>query len=586
MNIFNCPRPEHPNPQWERSTWRNLNGKWMFEIDNSKSGENRRLQNADTLKNEIIVPFCPESSLSGIGEKDFMWCVWYKKEIEISDEEIESKRVILHFGAADFITKVWLNGTLVGTPHVGGFGSFSYDITQYLTAGKNIITVACYDETKSHDQPRGKQADNYYSAGCHYTRTTGIWQTVWLEFVPETHIKFAKIIPDLKNSTVTIDAELAGRGDFSAEAYFEGRLVGSASKKNLAVTGTLEIKLNETHAWEIGDGKLYDLYLRFGSDEVKSYFGLRDVSLENGKFILNGRSVFQRFVLDQGYYHDGIMTAPTEEHLVRDIEISMSAGFNGARLHQKVFEPRYLYHADRLGYMVWGEYGSWGMNHSNIANLAIFMPDWIATVRQNINHPSIVTWCPFNENADYSTKRFRQNDDLVRIVYEQTKICDPTRPCTDVSGWYHVKTDIYDIHDYTQDASLFKERYDRLYTENSLYDAWGENGTRQRWRGEPVCMSEYGGIALGADIIHQKAGTNTEAWGYGDSAKSLEEYYDRYKALTDALLDNPRLFGFCYTQLYDIEQEQNGLYTYEGREPKVDISVIADINRRKAAIED
>ena len=558
----------------------------MFEIDNSKSGENRRLHEADSLKGEITVPFCPESELSGVGERDFMYCVWYKKEIELTLEEISGKRVILHFGAADFLTKVWVNGALAGHEHRGGFAPFSYDITKLVATGKNLITVACYDETKSHDQPRGKQSDNFYSHDCVYTRTTGIWQTVWLEFLPETHIKYAKILPDLQNSSVVIDAELSGRADFSAEAYYEGRLVGRAEKKSLSWSGSLEIKLSETHAWEIGHGRLYGLVLKFGEDEVKSYFGLRTVALEGGKFMLNGKSVFQRFVLDQGYYPDGIMTAPTEDALARDIEISMSAGFNGARLHQKVFEPRFLYHADRLGYMVWGEYGSWGMNHSNIANLAVFLPDWIAAVRRDINHPSIVTWCPFNENADYSTKRFRQNDDFVKIVYEQTKICDPTRPCVDTSGWYHVVTDVYDIHDYEQDPTKFKERYDRLYTEDFLYDAWGENGTRQRWQGEPVCISEYGGIALGADVGIEKRQNKTDAWGYGDAARSHEEFYARYKGLTDALLDNPRLFGFCYTQLYDIEQEQNGLFTYEGRKPKMDISRIREINSRKAAIED
>jgi len=586
MNIFNCPRPEHPDPQWERSTWKNLNGKWMFEIDNAKSGENRRLQSENSLKGEITVPFCPESELSGIGEKDFMWCVWYKKEIELTSDEIKDRLVVLHFGAADFLTKVWINGTLAGTPHKGGFSPFSYDITALATEGKNLITVACYDETRSHDQPRGKQSDSFYSHDCVYTRTTGIWQTVWLEFLPKTHIKFAKILTDLTNSSVSIEAELMGKADLSAEVYFDGRLVGKAEKKALAWSGTLEIKLSETHAWELGNGNLYDLYLRFGDDEVKSYFGLRTVAFEGGRFMLNGKSVFARLVLDQGYYCDGIMTAPTEEALIRDIEISMSAGFNGARLHQKVFEPRFLYHADRLGYMVWGEYGSWGMNHSDIANLSVFLPDWMAAVRRDINHPAIVMWCPFNENSDYSTKRFRQNDDLVKIVYEQTKLCDSTRPCVDVSGWYHILTDVYDIHDYEQDPKVFKERYDKLYLENFLYDAWGENGTRQKWRGEPVCISEYGGIALGSNVGNEKRANKIDSWGYGNAAQSYEEFYARYKGLTDALLDNPRLFGFCYTQLYDIEQEQNGLFTYETREAKVDVSRIAEINTRKAAIED
>ncbi len=581
MNTNLIPRPEHPNPQWERRNWTNLNGEWLFEIDNVRSGEFRGLQNADTLSDKIILPFCPESELSGIGNKDFMFCVWYKKVLTFTENDLSGNRVIFHIGAADFETRVWVNGQSAGLPHVGGYTSFEYDITKLLKAGDNIVTIACYDDTRAPHQPGGKQSPRYESHRCYYTRTTGIWQTVWYEIVPESYLKYARIIPDLENVSVSVNAELCGVGDLSAEVFYDGKKVGEASKKHLSVTGQLEIKLSEKHVWELGNGRLYDLILRFGDDEVKSYFGLRSVEMRDGRFLLNGKSVFQRLVLDQGYYHDGIITAPTEEMLIKDIQCGLDAGFNGARLHQKVFEPRYLYNADKMGYMVWGEYGNWGLDYSNIANLATFLPDWITSVKRDFNHPALIGWCPFNETWDYAGKR--QHNNLLRIVYEQTKLFDPTRPCIDTSGNYHVVTDIYDIHDYEQNPEIFKANYDKLYTEGVLHDRFKD---RQTWKGEPVFVSEYGGIGFQLVNNDYETGNRTTSWSYGKSTFSYEEFYARYKGLTHAILDNPKMFGFCYTQLTDVEQEQNGLFNYTDRTPKFDMAIISEINKKKAAIEE
>ncbi len=583
MNTYQIPRPEHPNPQWERKNWTNLNGEWQFEIDNGKSGENRGLQNQDTLSSKITLPFCPESELSGIGNKDFMFCVWYKKTLTFTEEELSGNRVIFHIGAADFETKVWVNATPIGLPHIGGFTSFEYDITSALKAGDNIVTIACYDDTRSPKQPGGKQSPRFESHRCYYTRTTGIWQTVWYEIVPESYVKYAKIIPDLENVSVSINAELCGTGDLSAEVFYEGKKVGEASKKNLSVNGQLEIQLSEKHIWELGAGRLYDLVIRFGKDEVKSYFGLRSIEMKDGKFLLNGKSVFQRLVLDQGFYPDGILTAPTEEALIKDIQCGLDAGFNGARLHQKVFEPRYLYNSDKMGYMVWGEYGNWGIDYSDIANLSTFLPDWMASVKRDFNHPSLIGWCPFNETWDYGPQAKRQDPNLLRIVYEQTKLYDPTRPCIDTSGNYHVVTDIYDIHDYEQNPEIFKENYDKLYKEGELHDRFK---ARQTWKGEPVFISEYGGIGFQLANNDYETGRRTTSWSYGKSTFSYEEFYERYKGLTHAILDNPRMFGFCYTQLTDVEQEQNGLFNYADRTPKFDMAIISEINKKKAAIED
>ena len=574
-----CPRAEHPNPQWERKNWKNLNGKWQFEIDNSQSGENRKLYEVDKLSNEITVPFCPESDLSGIGNKDFMMCVWYKKKVSFTEDELCGNRVILHFGAADFKTKLWVNGKRVGMDHIGGYGSFEYDITGALVSGENVITVACYDDTRAPYQPRGKQSELYYSHGCDYTRTTGIWQTVWCEIVPNNYIKCAKFYTDVENSSLFINAELVGCENLSADVFYNGKPVGSAKKEKLSVTGQLEVKLSEKHLWELGDGKLYDVTLKFGKDEVKSYFGLRSIELKDGKFLLNSKSVFQRLVLDQGFYHDGIYTAPSDEALRRDIELSMSVGFNGARLHQKVFEPRFLYHADKLGYMVWGEYGSWGFDHSDISNLSTFLPDWASIVARDFNHPSVIGWCPFNETWDYGPQRKRQDNELLRIVYEQTKLLDPTRPCIDTSGGYHVITDIYDTHDYEQSPEVFRERYNALIEKGEFYDRLAP---RQQWKGEPLLISEYGGI--GFALVGEK--DQKKAWCYGNSTQSYEEFYERYRGLTHTLLDNPKIMGFCYTQLTDVEQELNGLFFYDTREPKFDVKVLYEINTKKAAIED
>jgi beta-galactosidase/beta-glucuronidase len=571
MNKTHIPRPEHPNPQFERASWMNLNGEWGFEIDNGNSGQERQMQSAPALVSRITVPFCPESKLSGVEHQDFMSAVWYRREFEIPVEQA-GKKVLLHFGAVDYEAFVYINGRLAGS-HKGGYTSFSFDITQLLSKGKNIVTVCAKDDTRSPLIPRGKQSEMYQSHGCDYTRTTGIWQTVWLEFLPANYIKDVKFYPDHLNGTLQIQAEVSGSGTFRAAAFYEDKLMGVCEKNSNGGLVTVCIELAEKHLWEVGCGRLYDLELSFEEDEVSSYFGLRNVRLQDMMFLINEKSVFQRLVLDQGFYPDGIYTAPTEKDLIADIEISIAAGFNGARLHQKVFEPLFLYHCDRLGYVVWGEYPNWGVDYSRPEVLFSILPEWCEAVQRDFNHPSIVGWCPFNETWDYDGRR--QNDELLRVIYAATKKLDITRPCIDTSGNYHVVTDIYDIHDYDQNPLTFKEHYDTL-KDGELYQQVNERGYRQEYEGEPVFISEYGGIKWSVD--------NSGGWGYGNAPKTQQEFIERYKGLTDALLDNPSLFGFCYTQLYDIEQEQNGLYTYD-RTAKFDMNIFKAINSRKAAIE-
>ncbi len=571
-NFKDIPRPEHPNPQFERSFWLNLNGEWEFEIDNGNSGQERNLQNSKELSGKIIVPFCPESKLSGVEHKDFMRAVWYRREFEIPKSE-EGKKVFLHFGAVDYETYVYINGILAGK-HIGGYSSFSFDITRFLANENNVVSVCAKDDTRSPMVTRGKQSEKYFSHACDYTRTTGIWQTVWLEFVPQSYIKSARYFPDPENGIIEIQAEVVGSGLLKAESYFQGKLVGTAEKTAHGGMVSVCVELSEKHLWEPGNGQLYDLKLSFCDDTVKSYFGLRNIRLDGYKFLINGKSVFQRLVLDQGFYPEGVYTAPSDYDLVKDIELSVGAGFNGARLHQKVFEPRFLYHCDRMGYIVWGEYPNWGLDWSADGAVYGILPEWCEAVERDFNHPSIIGWCPFNETWDYEGRR--QKNDLLRIVYNTTKLIDRTRPCIDTSGNYHVVTDIYDVHDYDQNPVSFKEHYDALAEDGTLHDQVNGRGIRQNYNGEPVFVSEYGGIKWSKDT--------SEGWGYGNAPKTEQEFIERYKGLTDAQLNNKCLFGFCYTQLYDVEQELNGLYTYD-RVAKFDMSIFKAINTRKAAIE-
>ena len=564
-------RLEHPKPQFMRESWRNLNGLWDFEFDHGDSGVARGMNAPDASYSlKIEVPFCPQSKLSGIEYKDFLSAVWYRRNVTLSKEEL-SGRVFLHFGAVDYHAEIFVNGKKCGE-HKGGYVGFKVDITDFATEGENTITVCAHDDERSHYTPCGKQSREYYSHGCDYTRTTGIWQTVWLEFVPLARIEKVKYITDVSQGTVSILADVHGCGTLCAKASFEGKEMGEASAE-VANNGQvlLTIKLAEKHLWEIGVGGLYDLELTFASDKVQSYFGLRSIDYSEKKFRFNGRSVFQRLILDQGFWPDGIYTPTTDEEQAADIDRCMAMGFNGARLHQKVFEERFLYHADKKGYLVWGEYPNWGLDHTLADSVYGILPEWLEEVERDFNHPSIIGWCPFNETWNIDGKK--QYDPLLDVVYRATKSADPTRPCIDTSGNYHVVTDIYDIHDYEQDPAIFASHYEKL----DKGEVINHCNDRQSYDGKlPFFVSEYGGIRWTDD---------TSGWGYGNAPKTEEEFLARLKGLTDAMLDNPYIFALCYTQLTDVEQEQNGLYTY-GRKAKFPPEVIAPIFSRKAAIED
>ncbi|MBR2941872.1 MAG: beta-galactosidase [Clostridia bacterium] len=569
------PRSEYPRPQLVREAYYNLNGTWQFEIDHGASGRARGLIEKEALCGTIIVPFCPESRLSGVGNTDFMAAVWYRRAF-VLPAQAEGKRVLLHFGAVDYRCDVWINGQSAGV-HEGGFASFSFEITQLVHEGENTIVVCAEDDTRSGRQPLGKQSVKYHSYGCHYTRTTGIWQTVWLEWVEKTYIRSVKLTPDAANGRLLIDAELSGDADGAAlyaDACYEGGAQGSAFAMADGSHCRMTLSVKEKHLWNVGEPNLYDLTLTLRKrgqavDTVQSYFGLRTISFDGKTCLINGRPVFQRLILDQGFYPDGIWTAPSDEELRADIERSMAMGFNGARLHQKVFEQRFLYWADRLGYICWGEMGSWGIDPARAHTMNIFLREWLEVVGRDYNSPCIVGWCPYNEVWEESNEGLRET--TLAMTYRATKAIDPTRPVIDTSGGLHAETDIYDTHDYEQSGEIFSARY---APGQPLYDSFAP---RQRYDGvKPMFVSEYGGIRWTDD---------ESGWGYGQGPKSEKEFIERYRALTTALLSNPEHMGFCYTQLTDVEQEQNGLYTYD-RKAKFDPEIIKAINTQTAAIEE
>ena len=564
------PRPEHPNPQFMRKQFTSLNGKWLFSAP--VLGPQPR---------EILVPFCPESKLSGIGYTDFIGECEYRRTFS-AEVPREGERVFLHFGAVDYEATVFVNGEKAGT-HRGGYTPFSLDITSLIKSGDNELRVKATHNV-SANLPSGKQSKQRDSFGCFYTRVTGIWQSVWLERTPADYIKKVCFFPDAQNGSVDIRLCVEGCGKAEIDILYEGEPAGHAEGE-VCARRTFSVPLKVSRLWEPGNGRLYDVVLRYGGDEVKSYFGLRDVRFEGMKFLLNGKSVFQRFVLDQGYYPEGLYTAPDESSMIRDIELAMRLGFNGARLHQKIFEPRFLYHCDRLGFMVWGEFPGWGVEYDDLRALGPVVGEWTEAVERDFNHPSIVTWCPLNETwENLDDPRKVRDVRFVDAMYAITKVLDPTRPCVDVSGGFHGhKTDLYDFHDYLDPVTLEKhlealERKDELIMDKVYAPDFAGEAHLRYPSGTPTCASEYGGMSYSE--------TNSGGWGYR-TCSGEEEFVDNYIRLTSRLLDCGKLSGFCYTQLYDVEQEQNGLLRYDRRFKfsQEAMDRIADCNLRRAAIE-
>jgi hypothetical protein len=591
------PRPEHPNPQFQRDEWQNLNGKWDFwEGD---AADEKAMAARSEFPDKITVPFCRESKLSGLGRTGFVKNVLYRRSFTVPEAwhvEKDGARVQIHVGACDWRTTVWVNGTKVGF-HEGGSTPVDCDVTSALHAGANELRVWAFDDTASGVQQLGKQCPEEKSHGCLYTRTTGIWQTVWMERVPEFH--FANVTMVTRDDDLVVTPRLVGsrakclvevsvkhrrkpnlpkQADDGRKPDAEGCLTDNvlfAPDGNQAPS--VAFSLLNSRTWSPTDPTLCEVTLTLLEsppdespdivlDRVHTYAGLRSIATRGDAVLVNDKPVFQRLILDQGFYPDGIWTAPSDAALKHDIELSMAAGFNGARLHQKVFEPRFLYWADRLGYLVWGEAPSWGVKYENPACERVILDEWRAEVERDRNHPSIVGWCPFNETDATPGK-------LQNAATALTRALDPTRPVLDTSGYVHSdpRRDVDDAHDYDQDPKSFRARW-WPRDESVRFERYGIVP-----RDRPFFVSEFGGIEW------KKAGD--PGWGYGNAPPKTEaEWFARFEGLCAAQLENPSLFGFCYTQLTDVEQERNGLYYYD-RTPKFDAAKLHAIVAKPAAIE-
>ncbi|PFG31873.1 glycoside hydrolase family 2 protein [Paramicrobacterium agarici] len=598
-NTTAIPRPEYPRPQFRRDDWVNLNGTWGFEIDRSDTGLERGLRDS-ALSGQIVVPFAPESTLSGIGDLDFYNAVWYRRSLHVP-AEWKGSRVVLHFGAVDHDATVWVNDVEVGR-HRGGFSSFSFDVTDSVRFGAEVPLVVRARDEPHAPQARGKQSRTYTPTGAHYWRTTGIWQTVWIERVPETSIRRPRITPNVAAGSFDVEVPLSGisRGArlMVAVSDAEGEVSRAEVRADLDLAPRVTLSLPEgrQRLWSPSDPYLYDVRFELrGSDgnlldAVDSYAGLRSVSITGKAIRLNGEVVFQKLVLDQGYYPDGLMTAQSDADLVRDIELSLAAGFNGARLHQKVFEERFLYHADRMGYLVWGEFGDWGCNSregeaSNQQPDASFIQEWLEVVERDYSHPSIIGWCPMNETWQAYGDRITVLDDVMRGMFLATKALDTSRPVLDTSGYAHrvPESDVFDSHQYEQEPQLLAEHFARLSEGDPFVNPSPTTG--ESWSipyaGQPFFVSEFGGIWWNAAEA-QKA--ESSGWGYGERVRNIDEFYARFEGQVAVLMDHPDMFGYCYTQLTDVFQEQNGLYNFD-RSDKFDIDRIREAQDRPAAIE-
>ena len=585
-------RSEYPRPQLVRSQWLNLNGEWSFEFDDLDKGVQERWYDNNDFSKKIQVPFAFQTPLSGIHDCSFHDYCWYSKTFAVP-EDMKGKQIILHFGAVDYLANVYVNSELVGT-HEGGHTSFSFDITHCLLWKEETVTVRVFDPSTDETIPRGKQHWEEKSAAIWYNRTTGIWQTVWIEAVNKTHIQDIRFTPNIDEGNIEIEADIAG--DFMGKTIefvigFNGQTV---AKKELALfesytksaINLFGMKVSRSHMhrdgwlWSPDSPNLFDIkiLLKDGEttlDDIDSYFGMRKVHTRNGMVYLNNRPFYQKLVLDQGYWPEGLLTAPTDEALKQDILLAKEMGFNGARKHQKVEDPRYLYWADKLGFIAWGECAATQTFSGNA--VARLTREWIEIIRRDYNHPCIITWVPINESWGVSSLGYNpQQTHHTLGLYYLIKSLDKTRLVVSNDGWEMTKTDICAIHNYNHGHKYETEKY--KYFKESLATKENILASRHAHRelfvegfrhdGEPILLTEFGGIGFKA--------SDTSGWGY-TTASNEDEFLDDYKRVMEALYASKVLSGFCYTQLTDVEQEINGILTYN-RKPKCDLDKIRVIN--------
>jgi beta-galactosidase/beta-glucuronidase len=574
------PRPEYPQPQFQRDAWLNLNGVWEFEFDDANAGMAQNWASGERkFGRNILVPFCFESKKSGIGDTSFHPWVWYRRSFTVP-ASFQGKRTLLKFGAVDYRAWVWVNGRMAGQ-HEGGGTPFTFDITDLMKPGANTLVVRAEDPPADRFQPRGKQYWQPKSQGIFYTRTSGIWQTVWLEAAGSSYIEKLRITPTL-DGLVRFDARLARPAGglklhaavrFGNDAVVAGEAASEGPRAGLALT------VADPRLWDPGRPNLYDvtLELRQGTqvlDKVTSYFGYRQVTSESGRVFLNGRPAYIKMVLDQGYWPESTITPPSDEAIQYDIRVTKEMGFNGARKHQKVEDPRFLYWADKMGFLVSGEIANAYLYDEEYA--ARFTREWIETVERDYNHPSIIMWVPINESWGTPNPRDERQQHHLRANYHLTKSIDPTRLVIDNDGWEHTATtDLFAFHDYARTGELLYEKYKDIGKPGNRFPPNGRAALipGYEYNGSPLYLSEFGGIAY----IAPNSNVPRDAWGYAGVEPNQDAALERLKGLYHSIQKMPQIIGICYTQLTDVEQEINGLLTYD-RKPKFDAKAIKALN--------
>ena len=577
-----------PNPQFVREDRVDLTGDWEFAYDDANEGlrESWFAMN-HALSRQITVPYPPESPLSGINDTSFHKTLWYRRTF--TDPRSDNREhLMLRFGAVDYRATVWVNGRFVGS-HEGGSTPFAFDITYALSPEKteHVVTVRVEDDPRDTEQPRGKQVWHETPSVIHYHRTSGIWQPVWLEIVPDVHIEDVRWQFNPADWTVAFEATLTDRppsgSTFSVDLeILDTSVTTSCTVQDRRVRGSIDVSQGnatnrERVLWSPDHPNLFGVRLTLTSpgqppDVVLSYIGLRTIDIDTRTIRLNGVALYQRLVLNQGYWPESHLAAPSPDALKREVELILALGFNGARNHQKIEDPRFLFWADTLGLLLWGEIGN-AFTWSDLA-ISRHAREWREMVVRDRNHPSIITWVPFNESWGVDNVGHSPNQaHAVKAAYHTTYQLDGTRPVVSNDGWENVIGDMLTIHDYAWDPAVLDHRYGSGSTPEDMVERY-ELGHRRLVVGDypvankPVILSEFGGVSF--------APKSDERWfGYG-KVNSPEEFLAKYRDLTSTVSGSSQLAGFCYTQLTDTVQETNGLLT-EHREPKVDIEEIRKI---------
>lgn len=558
----------------------NLNGSWEFRIDDQNVGLEQRWFDGAEYPLTILVPFSLESEMSGIGDRSFHPCVWYRRAFDVPTDWA-GRRVRLNFGAVDYRATVWVNGVPV-VWHEGGHTPFSCDITGALISGQNQVVVRAEDPPTDRYIPRGKQHWQAAPVSIFYARTTGIWQTVWIEPVAESFLENVRITSTIEG-VVSVSAKIASpsASQFVSIAIRDGEVtVASAMSLADGPRANVSAHLPEPKLWSPDQPALYDITIELHGpdgllDSAESYFGIRSIATQDGKVLLNGNPIYLKTVLDQGYWPQSNMTPPSDQAIQDDIVRTKQLGFNGIRKHQKVADPRFLYWADKIGVLVAAEMANaYLFNEEAVARMT---REWIEVVSRDYNHPCIIIWTPVNESWGVPNLTDPRQQSHLRALYYLTKSLDNTRLVIDNDGWEHTEvTDLFAIHDYTRTGHEFEARFKNIVQGlppplyGKLYVAPG-----QRYNGSPILLWEFGGIGFILPEDRNKVPQNS--WGYSGVEADAESALNRLKGLYEAIARLAQISGICYTQLYDVEQEVNGLMTYD-RRLKFDPEAIRKIN--------